>query len=146
MVIGITVNNILRDHLSKLKDLYEFEFEKEAIEPINPFNLQASFPDITGETESIEFKPDQEEVELVENKKDGSFNLDKFLYEDACFEIFGRTDETEPGLIKKISDFSKKSKLEIVLLNNESQRSKAATLFFLSKNYFNLNKILFPQK
>jgi len=70
MVIGITVNNILRDHLSKLKDLYEFEFEKEAIEPINPFNLQASFPDITGETESIEFKPDQEEVELVENKKD----------------------------------------------------------------------------
>lgn len=146
MIVGITINNILRDHISKLKDLYEFEFEKEAVQPINPFDLSKSFPDITGNTESIEFKPDQGDIELIENQKDGSFNLDKFLYEDACFEIFGRTDETEPGLIKLISDFSKKNKLEIILLNNESQRSKAATLFFLSKNYFNLNKILFPNK
>lgn len=145
MIIGITINNILRDHISKLKDLYEFEFEKEAIEPINPFDLSKSFPNIDGETESPEFKDDQE-VELTENKKDGSFNLDQFLYEDACFEIFGRTDETIPGIVKEISDFSNKSKIEVILLNNESQRSKAATLFFLSKNYYNLEKIIFPKK
>ena len=146
MVIGITINNILRDHVSKLKDLYEFEFEKQPIEPINPFDLSKSFPDIYGEVTSIEFKPDNEDIELVENKKDGSFNLDKFLYEDACFEVFGRTDEPEPGIIKKLSDFSKKNKLDIILLNNESQRSKAATLFYLSKNLFNLDKIIFPNK
>jgi len=145
MVIGITVNNILRDHISKLKDLYEFEFEKEVIQPINPFNLSESFPDIEGETANTEFKPD-ESLELVENQKDGSFNLDKFLYEDACFEIFGRTEETVPGIIKEISDFSNKSKIKIVLMNNESQRSKAATLFFLSKNYYNLEQIVFPNK
>jgi hypothetical protein len=145
MIVGITINNILRDHISKLKDLYEFEFEKEAIEPINPFNLSASFPDIHSDVESPEFKPD-EEVEFTENKKDGSFNLEKFLYDDACFEVFGRTDETEPGIIKEISDFSNKNKINILLLNNESQRSKAATLFFLSKNYYNLEQIIFPKK
>lgn len=145
MVIGITINNILRDHITKLKDLYEFEFEKEVIEPINPFNLSKSFPNIKGDTESPEFK-DDEEVELTENKKDGSFNLDQFLYEDACFEIFGRTEETIPGIVKEISDFSNKNKINIILLNNESQRSKSATLFFLSKNYYNLEKIIFPKK
>ena len=71
--IGITINNILRDHISKLKDLYEFEFEKQPIEPINPFDLSKSFPDIDGEVTFIEFKPDNEDIELVENKKDGSF-------------------------------------------------------------------------
>jgi hypothetical protein len=145
MIIGITINNILRDHISKLKDLYEFEFEKEAIEPINPFDLSTSFPDVEGDVEAPEFKDDQD-VEFTENKKDSSFNLDRFMYEDACFEVFGRTDETIPGIIKEISDFSNKNKINIVLLNNESQRSKAATLFFLSKNYYNLEQIIFPKK
>jgi hypothetical protein len=145
MIVGITINNILRDHISKLKDLYEFEFEKEAIEPINPFNLSASFPDIEGAVESPEFKTD-EEIEFTENKKDESFNLERFMYDDACFEVFGRTDESQPGIIKEISDFSNKSKINILLLNNESQRSKAATLFFLSKNYYNLEQIVFPKK
>ncbi|MEY4573860.1 MAG: hypothetical protein RLZ10_3166 [Bacteroidota bacterium] len=145
MIVGITINNILRDHISKLKDLYEFEFEKEAIEPINPFELSKSFPDIEGSVEEPEFKDDQE-VEFTENKKDTSFNLDRFMYEDACFEVFGRTDETIPGIIKEISDFSNKNKINIILLNNESQRSKSATLFFLSKNYYNLEEIVFPKK
>jgi len=145
MIIGITINNILRDHVSKLKDLYEFEFEKEAIEPINPFELSKSFPDIEGNVDEPEFK-DEQEVEFTENKKDTSFNLDTFMYEDACFEVFGRTDETIPGIIKEVSDFSNKNKINIILLNNESQRSKSATLFFLSKNYYNLEKIVFPKK
>ena len=71
MIVGITINNILRDHISKLKDLYEFEFEKEPIEPINPFNLSASFPDVEGNVEFPEFKKD-EEIEFTENKKDDS--------------------------------------------------------------------------
>lgn len=145
MVVGITINNILRDHVTKLKDLYEFEFEKEAIEPINPFELSKSFPDIEGNVDEPEFKDDQE-VEFTENKKDSSFNLDRFMYEDACFEVFGRTDETIPGIIKEISDFSNKNRINIKLLNNESQRSKSATLFFLSKNYYNLEQIVFPKK
>jgi len=69
MVIGITINNILREHVSKLKDLYEFEFEKEPILPINPFDLSKSFPDIEGETVDTNFEVDKE-LELSENKKD----------------------------------------------------------------------------
>jgi hypothetical protein len=145
MVIGITINNILREHISKLKDLYEFEFEKEPILPINPFDLSKSFPDIEGEIVDTNFEVDKE-LELSENKKDTSFNLSKFMYEDACFEVFGRVEESQPGIIKQVCDFSNKNKIKIVLLNNESQRSKSATLFFLSKNYYNLEQIIFPSK
>ena len=49
-------------------------------------------------------------------------------------------------LKKNYNYFSKKNKLDIILLKNESQRSKAATLFYLSKNLFNLDKIIFPNK
>ena len=146
MIIGITINNILRDHVSKLKDLYEFEFEEEIEGPINPFKLSEHFPDIDPAIESPEFKDDGKEIEFPENAKDNGFNLDKFMYDEASFEIFGRTDETEQGIIKNISDFSNKNRIKIVLLNNESQRSKAATLFFLSKNYYNLEQVIFPKK
>lgn len=146
MVIGITINNILRDHISKLKDLYEFEFETEVEGPINPYKLNDHFPDIEGVEDSIDFKDDGKEVSLPENTKDNSFNLDKFMYEDASFEIFGRTDEPEYGTIKSICDFANKNRIKIVFMNNESQRSKAATLFFLSKNYFNLEQVIFPKK
>ena len=49
----------------------------------------------------------------------------------------------KPNKIKKKLYFLE---IKIVLMNNESQRSKAATLFFLSKNYYNLEQIVFPNK
>ena len=44
MVIGITINNILRDHITQLKRVYYTVTDETAIEPINPFDLEASFP------------------------------------------------------------------------------------------------------
>ena len=149
MVIGITINNILRDHISQLKKAYELLTEKEPIEPINPFDLEASFPTVKSEIISQEFKPsDSTElvVEMVPNEQDDNFNVFEFMYEEASFEVFGRSDETIDGLIKKLKDLEKKLKVEFVLLNKESPRSKCATLFFLSKNNFDFKKIYFPNK
>lgn len=149
MVIGITINNILRDHISQLRKAYTLLTEKEPIEPINPFDLEASFPTIESEIASQEFKPNdgtELTLDLVANEQDENFNVFEFMYEEASFEVFGRSDEVVDGLINKLKALEKKLKVEFVLLNKESPRSKCATLFFLSKNNFDFNKIYFPNK
>lgn len=148
MVIGITINNILRDHVSQLSKTYTILTGKDPIEPINPFDLEKSFPTIETELASEEFKVDygDQPLNLQANEQDENFNVFEFMYQEASFEIFGRSEETISGLIKKLKDLEKKFKVEFVLLNKESPRSKCATLFFLSKNSFDLKKIFFPDK
>ena len=149
MVIGITINNILRDHISQLKKAYTLLTEKEPVEPINPFDLEVSFPTIQSEIAVHEFNPDngvELSEEMMVNEQDENFNVFEFMYQDASFEVFGRSEESVSGIIKKLKDLEKKLKVEFVLLNKESPRSKCATLFFLSKNNFELKKIYFPEK
>lgn len=145
MIIGITINNILRDHLSKLSEAYEFITEQKPIEPINPFNLTPSFPTIEPEVNESEFTLDLNgSDDLAYNEDDKSFEVYNFIYNDAAFEVFGRCEETEPNILSKLLKFSKENEVEIVLLNRESSRSKCATLFYLSKNQFDFGKIIFP--
>mgnify|MGYP000530575668 FL=1 len=60
MIIGITINNILRDHITQLRKAYSLLTEKEPIEPINPFDLETSFPTVESEIASQEFKPNND--------------------------------------------------------------------------------------
>lgn len=148
MVIGITINNILRDHISQLSKTYTILTGKDPIEPINPFDLEKSFPTVETELVSEEFKVDygDQPLNLQANEEDENFNVFEFMYQEASFEIFGRSEEVISGLIKKLKDLEKKFRVEFILLNKESPRSKCATLFFLSKNSFDLKKIYFPDK
>jgi hypothetical protein len=66
------------------------------------------------------------------------------MYQEASFEIFGRSEESISGILLKLKEYEKKLKVKFILLNKESPRSKCATLFFLSKNNFDFNKIIFP--
>jgi hypothetical protein len=146
MVIGITINNIVRDHISKLAEAYEFITENEPILPINPFDLEPSFPTKIQEIDVIELSAsniDNEHQLMPMDKADESFDVYEFMYMDASFEVFGRCNQTENNLIANLSKL-KDETTEVVLLNKESSRSKCATLFFLSKNNFDLNKIIFP--
>jgi hypothetical protein len=149
MIIGITINNILRDHITQLRKAYSLLTEKEPIEPINPFDLETSFPTVESEIASQEFKPNNDTemvLDMVANEQDDNFNVFEFMYEEASFEVFGRSDEAIDGLLNKLKSLEKKLKVEFVLLNKESPRSKCATLFFLSKNNFDFKKIYFPNK
>ena len=146
MIIGITINNILRDHITQLRKAYSLLTEKEPIEPINPFDLETSFPTVESEIASQEFKPNNDTemvLDMVANEQDDNFNVFEFMYEEASFEVFGRSDEAIDGLLNKLKSLEKKLKVEFVLLNKESPRSKCATLFFLSKNNFDFKKIYF---
>ena len=74
-----------------------------------------------------------------------SFNLMKEMYENSAFEVFGRAEETHRGLLLKLKALEKTYNIKFVLLSKESPRSKAATLFFLSKINFDFEKVIFPR-
>ena len=90
MVIGITINNILRDHITQLKRVYYTVTDETAIEPINPFDLEASFPNKQSTEIIQEFKvaDDTFSEELTLNELDETFNVYEFIYKEASFEIF----------------------------------------------------------
>jgi hypothetical protein len=143
MIIGITINNVLRNHIDKVIDAYQTVTGKEPITPINPFELDKSFPNIDVTTSEVEFNPDNQEVEFINSEIDTSFDVYEFMYHDASFEVFGRADQSYDNILTKLSDLQD-SDLQIVLINKETRRSKCATLFFLSKNNFDFPKIIFP--
>ena len=145
MIIGITINNIVRDHISQLKKAYTLLTEEEAIEPINPFDLESSFPNKTSTELIQEFTVTETSDEMPLNEVNEEFNVYEFMYHEASFEIFGRSEESIDGIVRKLKEYEKKLKVNIVLINNESPRSKCATLFFLSKNGFDFDRILFPK-
>jgi hypothetical protein len=144
MVIGITINNILRDHIEQLSKIYNIVTGDEPIQPINPFDLEKSFPTKQNDQQISEFKVNEEQIDFELNESDENFNVHDFMYQEASFEVFGRSEESVSGILLKLKEYEKKLKVKFVLLNKESSRSKCATLFFLSKNNFDFNKILFP--
>ncbi len=146
MVIGITINNIIRDHISQLKKAYTLLTEEDCLEPINPYDLESSFPNRVSTEIVQEFDVTKELAEdLPLNEVNEEFNVYEFMYHEASFEIFGRSEETIDGIVRKLKDYEKKLKVKIVLVNKESPRSKCATLFFLSKNGFDFDTISFPK-
>jgi hypothetical protein len=146
MVIGITINNIIRNYIDQLKKHYQEVTGIAVEEDVNPYDLEKYFPSIASEEFISQFDPNSDgETEFVKNEVNNSFNVYDFIYNEAAFEIFGRADEAIPNIIRNLNDYEKKLDVKIYLLSKESPRSKCATLFFLSKNGFNLDKVIFPK-
>ena len=111
---------------------------KQSIEIVVPENLsrieekkQIEIPIKNIEVPTVSSK---EIKNIVRNKEDKRIKSDENWSEN--------TPTGDPE--KTIKEYEKKLKVKFVLLNKESPRSKCATLFFLSKNSFNFDKILFP--
>lgn len=145
MKIGITINNILRDHISQVIAINKSLTDRDPIEPINPFNLEKSFPEIKSKVSYQEFNQDPS-FELTEYEEDDGFNLNQLMYFDASFEIFGRSEIVDKNIFLKLKQIEKKLGVEFIFLNKESDKSRNATLFFLSKNNFIFKQIIFPDK
>lgn len=123
MKIGIIINNILRDHVSQLIKVYTRYTGNDPIQPIDPYNLDKSFPldDTDAEISSIQ----------------------EFIHVDAPLEILGTADETIKGIVQRLNVLQTEIDDEIILINRDSLRGRAATMFFLSKTNFALKKIFF---
>lgn len=128
--IGLVLNNLVRDYLSKLIEVYsKYTTEKDAlepnmpIEPINPYQLEDSFPINDGEFDNIYL----------------------WLYHSVALEVFGGANQTKSNLLQRICLFQTKINDKLILLSKETARSKYATLSFLAKNQFDLNELIFVE-
>lgn len=152
MRIGIDVNGVLRDTLTKFDQLYE----KHLIEKEQDVFLGQTFEiDMSGKTEPIEHSEspfeyskisDVTTLELDQHYKfKNKEELFSFMYEEYTMELFGHAPSTEMTTFNILNDlyFNLRDDNELVVVSNELGKSKPSTLFFLSKFGCLLEKIIF---
>ena len=112
MRISISINGVLRDVLKKMAEVYEKYTQKECKVDINSTdNL----------LEVFDFETEEE--------------LFEFIYVECPMEIFGHGTESENNVFNSLNEFykDKREDYDIYLVSDEIEKSKPATLFFLSK-------------
>jgi len=127
MKIGIGINGVIRDFITKFESVYDKYYpsddEESPERDISSLNLLEHFV-FTGGTEE----------------------LNKFLYVDSSLEIFGHAGETKLNSVEHLNQLH--NLIEDmghtpILISKELNNSKPATLFFLSKLSAKINNIIF---
>lgn len=151
MRVAIDINGVLRDTISKFKQLYE----KHLIEGNgSDFTLPTYKLDSSGNTEIEEtIQPFEYKflspITSLELDKHFSFQnreeFYSFMYEEYCMELFGHAPSTELSTFHDLNDIyiNLRKRLDFVLISDEIGKSKPATLFFLSKFGCELEKVVF---
>lgn len=152
MRIGIDVNGVLRDTITKFDQLYT----KHMIEKEQDVFLGQTFElDMSGNTELIESKDEVfqylklSEVTSLELIQHYSFKnqeeLFSFMYDEFAMELFGHAPSSEMTSFNILNDFyfEYRDQNDLVIVSSEIGKSKPSTLFFLSKFGCLLEKIIF---
>ena len=131
MKIGITIDGVIRDFITKFELVYDKYFPVEGDDSlpernINTFNL----------LEHFEFSG-------------GTTDLNNFMYVDAALEIFGHAGEMKLNNIEHLNQLH--NLIEDmghtpIIISKELNNSKPATLFFLSKLSAKINNIIFVRE
>jgi hypothetical protein len=149
MRIGIEINGVLRDTISKFTQLYEKHMIEEKDDDSKTYDV-----DISGNTEELvsseefEYKilSDVTSLNLMDHFRFNDENeLYSFMYEDFAMQIFGHAGSTETFTFNDLNDVYLKYRdnNELLIVSDEMGRSKPASLFFLSKFGCQLEKIKF---
>jgi hypothetical protein len=122
MRIGIEINNVLRDTLGKIAQVYnrwyvensfedELDFKYEIISPLTSLDIKTH----------LKFRDDD--------------HLYDFLYKEHTMDIFGHSGSVEMSTMMDLNDFYNEMRDEhdIIIVSDEIGKSKPASLFFLSK-------------
>ena len=122
MRIGIEINNVLRNTLGKIEQVYnrwyventfedELDFEYGIISPLDSLDIK----------NHLKFRDDD--------------HLYDFLYKEHAMEIFGHAGSVDLSTMFDFNDFYNEMRDEhdIIVLSDEIGKSKPASLFFLSK-------------
>ena len=134
MKIGITIDGVIRDFITKFESVYDKYF---------PVELEE------GE-EEIEESPERDikTLDLLEyfEFSGGTEELNKFMYVDASLEIFGHAGEVKLNSVEHLNQLH--NLIEDmghipIIISKELNNSKPATLFFLSKLSSKVNNIIF---
>jgi hypothetical protein len=149
--IGIEINGVLRDTISKFIQLYE----KNMIEENETENNLKSFDvDMSGNTDLVieeeNFKYEiKNEVTSLNLMNHFSFRnedeLYSFTYEDFAMQIFGHAGSSETFTFNDLNEIYLKYRdnNELLIVSDEMGKSKPASLFFLSKFGCQLEKVKF---
>jgi len=126
MKIGITIDGVIRDFLTKFELVYDKYFPVEEDTP----------------------KRSIDSLDLLEyfTFSGGTTDLNKFMYVDAALEIFGHANEKKLNSVEHLNQLH--NLLEDmghtpIVISKELNNSKPATLFFLSKLSAKINNIIF---
>lgn len=127
MKIGITIDGVIRDFITKFELVYDKYFPVE--EEDTP-------------------KRSIDSLDLLEyfTFSGGTSELNKFMYVDAALEIFGHANEKKLNSVEHLNQLH--NLLEDmghtpIVISKELNNSKPATLFFLSKLSAKINNIIF---
>ena len=155
--IGIEINGVLRDTISKFTELYEKHL------------IDSHLNESTDKTYEIEFSGDTDEViELNENVEVNNFEykvlspvtsldlgshfsfpskdeLYSFMYEEYTMELFGHAPSTEMLSFNILNDiyYNLRNTYDLMIVSDEIGRSKPSSLFFLSKFGCLVEKVFF---
>ena len=155
--IGIEINGVLRDTISKFTELYEKHL------------VDSHFNESTDKTYEIEFSGDTDEViEFNETIEVNNFeykvlspvtsldlrshfsfpskdDLYSFMYEEYTMELFGHAPSTEMLSFNLLNDiyYNLRDTYDLMIVSDEIGRSKPSSLFFLSKFGCLVEKVFF---
>lgn len=151
MRIGIDVNGVLRDTITKFDQLYEkylIEKEKDFFHPTYRLDMSGNTEQITLDEENFEYKKISE-VSCLELDKHYTFKNKEeyfsFMYEEYTMELFGHAPSTEMMTFNILNDLylQHRENYQFLIVSSEIGKSKPSTLFFLSKFGCLLEKVIF---
>ena len=132
MKIGITIDGVIRDFITKFELVYDKYY------PV--------IDQETGENSLIERNIDT--LNLLDHFtfSGGTGELNKFMYVDSALEIFGHAGEVKLNSIEHLNQLHniiEDMGHTPIIVSKELNNSKPATLFFLSKFSSKINNIIF---
>ena len=152
MRIGIELNGVLRDTISKMTQVYEKHMVEEmADEIVKTYETTVDSEDYIemsfNEVDFVyEIKSPVTSLNLMEHfsfkDKDELYN---FLYEEFPMQIFGHAPSTELTSFNDLNDvyYKLRDNHDLMIVSDEIGRSKPASLFFLSKFGCLIEKVKF---
>lgn len=152
MRIGIELNGVLRDTISKMTQVYEKHMVEEmADEIVKTYETTVDSEDYVemsfNEVDFVyEIKSPVTSLNLMNHfsfkDKDELYN---FLYEEFPMQIFGHAPSTELTSFNDLNDvyYKLRDDHDLMIVSDEIGRSKPASLFFLSKFGCLIEKVKF---
>jgi len=152
MRIGIELNGVLRDTISKITQVYEKHMVEEMAEEIiktyettvdSEDYVEMSFDEVDF---TYEIKSPVTSLNLMDHfsfkDKDELYN---FMYEEFPMQIFGHAPSTELTSFNDLNDiyYRLRDDHDLMIVSDEIGRSKPASLFFLSKFGCLIEKVKF---
>jgi len=130
MKIGISLNGVVRDFITKFELVYDKYF------PIDGEELPTRNIDTLDLLEHFTFTG-------------GTTDLNRFLYVDSALEIFGHAGETKLNCVEHLNQLHniiEDMGHTPIIISKELNNSKPSTLFFLSKLSAKINNIIFVRE